>query len=153
MHRRYWLVYTSPWLGSLHCLSDLIPQNPIRFHYHFCSILWKMESTRRLDAALIAVWFTVGLFARIDPLREIIIKWKQSDGGKEEAANEQGLVTEGMTYWSRLTGCCGLINPDGQEEPVRRFSWVARVAQTTSDGREINSSRKSRRQKDWRMLD
>jgi len=42
----------------------------------------------------------------------------------------------------RLTGSCGLINPDGQEEPVRRFSWVVRVTQATGNEREINSSRK-----------
>lgn len=85
---QYWLVHTfirifigsDLWLGSLHCLSDLIPENPIRFHYHLCfcslAVVREMESTRRLDAALIVVWFTVGLFARIDPLREMIIKCK-----------------------------------------------------------------------------
>lgn len=66
--------------------------------FYSLAVVREIESTRRLDAALIVVCFTVGLFACIDPQREIIIKWSQSDAGKEEAASEQGLVTEGMMY-------------------------------------------------------
>lgn len=70
-------------------------------------------------------------------------RYREGKGGKQGS-----LVTEGMIYWSRLTGCCGPINPDGQEEPVRRFSWVVRVTQTTGNGSEINSSTKRHTWKD-----
>lgn len=141
------LLVWEPWSGFLHCMGDLIPQNHIRFHYHLrfiCRLLLleEKESTRRLGAALIVVWFTVGLFASDRCAVRNNNKMEAKRRGEGRGGRRAGLVTEGMMYWSRLTGCCGPINPDGQEEPVRRFSWVVRVTQTTGNGREINWSSK-----------
>lgn len=159
MHVRYWLVYTSIWifigselwLGSLHCLSDLIPQNPIKFHYHLCFIHAVVKDgankkIRRCSNCGVVYSGPVCLH-RSAVRNNNKMEAKQSREGR--GGKRAGLVTEGMMYWSRLTGCCGPINPDGREEPVRRFSWVVRVTQTTGNEREINSSRKKGLMERW----
>lgn len=60
------------WLGFFHSLSDFIPQKHIRFPltlvFYSPAAVNETESTGRLEAPLIAVWFTVGLFAYVDLL-------------------------------------------------------------------------------------
>lgn len=88
------------WLGSHDCISNVIPQNPIKFHYHLCLFAGCCEgdgvNMKIRHCSNCGVVYSGPVCHRSAERNNNKMEVKQCRKGR--GGKRAGLVTEGMMY-------------------------------------------------------